>query len=122
MVRNGRLWKSIVDAGWILRNALTYMARMPEGVIAFVDLSYTSQLCSGCGEYVTKDLAERVHTCSHCGLVLDRDVNAARVILRKGIGPERPESTPVGDSAYTMEKPMMQAESMKQVAHLFRGG
>ncbi|MBM3300695.1 MAG: transposase [Deltaproteobacteria bacterium] len=93
---------------------MTYMARMPEGVIAFVDPSYTSQLCSRCGEYVPKDLAERVHTCSHYGLVLDRDVNAARVILRKGIVSERLESTPVGDSAYTMGKPMMQAESMKQ--------
>jgi len=106
----------------ILRNALTYMANMSEGVIVFVDPRYTSQLCSGCGEYVLKGLAERVHTCPHCGLVLDRDVNAARVILRKGIGSERPESTPVGDSASTEEKPMMQAESMKQEAHLFRGG
>jgi len=123
MVRNRSLSKSIGDAGWgLLRNALTYMARMSEGVIAFVDPRYTSQLCSGCGELVPKDLAERVHTCPHCGLVLDRDVNAARVILRKGIGLERPELTPVGDLASAEEKPVMQVESMKQEARLFRGG
>ena len=123
MVRNRRLSKSIGDAGWgMLRSALIYMARMSEGVIAFVDPRYTSQLCSGCGELVPKDLAERVHARPRCGLVLDRDVNAARVILRKGIGLERPELTPVGDLASAEEKPVMQVGLMKQEARLFRGG
>jgi len=124
MKRNKHLSKSIGDAGWgILRNALTYMASLSEGVMAFVDPRYTSQLCSGCGSLVTKTLAERVHRCPDCGLVLDRDVNAARVILRKGIGMERAESTPVGDPASTEGViPVMQAESMNQEAHLFRGG
>ena len=37
---------------------------------------------------VPKTLAIRVHDCPHCGLVLDRDVNAARVILsRASFGP-----------------------------------
>ena len=53
--------------------------------MAFVDPRYTSQLCSGCGEYVPKTLDVRVHMCPYCGLVLDRDVNAARNILRKGM-------------------------------------
>ena len=77
MVRNSHLSKSIGDAGWgILRNALTYMAKLSEGVMAFVDPRNTSQLCSGCGEYVPKTLDVRVHACPCCGLVLDRDVNA----------------------------------------------
>jgi transposase len=47
-----------------------------------VDPYKTSQVCSGCGkEGPHKDLSERVHTCEHCGLVLDRDVNAAANIL-----------------------------------------
>lgn len=40
-----------------------------------------SQTCSGCGYVEKKQLADRVHDCKKCGLVLDRDVNAAIVIL-----------------------------------------
>jgi len=102
MVQNRRLGKSIGDAGWgLLWNALTYMAERSEGVMAFVSPRDTSQLCSGCGERVEKDLAVRVHVCPYCGLVLDRDVNAARNILRKGIGLEQAEYTPVGEAAAT---------------------
>lgn len=46
----------------------------------------TSQLCSRCGEIVKKSLAERWHSCSVCGLEMDRDVNAAINILRLGLG------------------------------------
>ncbi|HIH89274.1 TPA: IS200/IS605 family element transposase accessory protein TnpB [Candidatus Bathyarchaeota archaeon] len=96
MRRNRCLSKSIGDAGWgILRSALTYMAQRSEGVMVLVDPSYTSQLCSGCGKLVSKSLSERTHRCSVCGLVLDRDVNAAQVILRRGIGVEYAESKPV---------------------------
>jgi transposase len=41
----------------------------------------TSQVCSGCGEVVPKKLSVRIHACPVCGLVEDRDVNAARNIL-----------------------------------------
>ncbi len=124
MRRNKKLGKSIGDAGWgILRNALTYMASLSEGVMAFVDPRFTSQLCSGCGSLVSKTLADRVHNCPRCGLVLDRDVNAARNILRKGIGMVRAESTPVGDLASAEGGvPVMHVGSMNQEAHLFRGG
>lgn len=40
-----------------------------------------SQTCSGCGYSEKKQLSDRVHDCKKCGLVLDRDVNAALVIL-----------------------------------------
>lgn len=125
MRRNRHLSKSVGDAGWgILRNALTYMARMSEGVIAFVDPRNTSQLCSGCGELVPKTLDERVHVCPNCGLVLDRDVNAARVILKRGleIGLGQPEYTPVGEATTTSLSVGMQAASMNQEAPLLRGG
>jgi hypothetical protein len=49
-------------------------------------------------------------------------VNAARVILRKGIGMVRAESKPVGDSTTTEEKPVMHVGSLNQEALLFRGG
>jgi transposase len=46
--------------------------------------AYTSQDCSGCGERVEKSLSIRTHICASCGVVLDRDENAARNIQRAG--------------------------------------
>ncbi|MGI0080243.1 MAG: zinc ribbon domain-containing protein, partial [Nitrososphaerales archaeon] len=43
-----------------------------------------SQKCSRCG-VVPKFLSERVHQCLKCGLTLDRDINAARNILKAGL-------------------------------------
>jgi putative transposase len=123
MVKDRRLGKSIGDAGWgMLRNALTYMAKMSEGVIAFVNPRNTSQLCSRCGAYVEKSLSVRVHRCPGCGLTIDRDVNAARNILRKGIGLERAEYTPVGEVTATQLSEAGQVASVSQEARLFRGG
>jgi len=45
----------------------------------------TTQECSGCGAVVPKDLSVRVHDCPHCGLKLDRDLNAARNVLARGL-------------------------------------
>jgi putative transposase len=42
-------------------------------------------MCSCCGEIVPKTLSVRVHTCPQCGLVLDRDENAALNMLQRGL-------------------------------------
>lgn len=125
MIKNRGLSKSIGDAGWgMLRDALTYMAERSEGVIAFVNPRNTSQLCSGCGAIVEKDLSVRTHRCPVCGLTVDRDVNAARNILQRGleIGLEQPEYTPVGEETPTSLSEGMQVASVNQEAHPFRGG
>jgi putative transposase len=125
MVKDRRLGKSIGDAGWgMLRNALTYMAERSEGVTAFVNPRNTSQLCSRCGAYIKKDLSMRVHRCPECGLTIDRDVNAARNILKRGleIGLERAEYTPVGEVTATQLSEAGQVASVNQEAHLIRGG
>jgi predicted RNA-binding Zn-ribbon protein involved in translation (DUF1610 family) len=62
---------------------LTYMAERSLGVTVPVNPVNTSQICSGCGCVVKKDLSVRTHCCPRCGLTLDRDVNAARNILRR---------------------------------------
>ena len=49
-----------------------------------VDPRGTSQHCSQCGARVPKDLSVRTHSCPACGLVLGRDLNAARNILALG--------------------------------------
>ena len=46
---------------------------------------WTSQDCSRCGMPVLKSLSERTHRCPRCGLVLDRDHNAALNILQGGL-------------------------------------
>ncbi len=47
----------------------------------------STQLCSNpeCNYKEKKELNERVHDCPACGLVLDRDINAAINIERKGL-------------------------------------
>ncbi|MDR3584703.1 MAG: transposase [Desulfosporosinus sp.] len=87
MIKNHKLAKSISDAGWgLFFNILDAKAKQTLGkrVIA-VDPKYTSQVCSGCGQFVKKELSVRVHHCSGCGLTIDRDINAAINILRKGL-------------------------------------
>jgi putative transposase len=53
--------------------------------VVLVDPKHTTQMCSGCGAIVSKDLSIRVHECPHCGLTMCRDVNAALNILARGL-------------------------------------
>jgi putative transposase len=85
LVRNRRLAKSISDAGWALfRTTLEYKAACAGKQVVAVPPLDTSQDCSGCGERVPKSLSVRTHVCPACGLVMDRDENAARNILWAG--------------------------------------
>ena len=85
MVRNRHLAKSISDAGWAaFRTVLEAKAVWAGRRVIAVPPAFTSQECSGCGERVPKSLSVRTHSCPSCGLVLDRDENAARNILRAG--------------------------------------
>lgn len=78
--------RAIRDAGWgQFLSFLRYKAESAGSEVVAVDPRWTSQLCSGCGELVKKGLKDRVHDCPHCGLVLDRDENAARNILARAL-------------------------------------
>ncbi|WP_375340000.1 zinc ribbon domain-containing protein [Okeania sp. KiyG1] len=46
----------------------------------------TSQDCSNCGGKVPKELNIRTHSCPHCGIVIDRDLNAAINIKNRAVG------------------------------------
>jgi transposase len=73
--------KSISDAGWSQFVQLClYKAAWAGRALVQVDPKSTSQICSGCGTVVKKDLSERWHSCE-CGCELDRDTNAAINIL-----------------------------------------
>jgi putative transposase len=84
MMYNHHLAKSISDAGWNQLMILTkYKAEYAGKFVEFVNARNTSQNCSRCGNSATKDLSVRVHSCPFCGLVLDRDHNAAINILKR---------------------------------------
>ncbi len=82
MVRNKKLAKSISDAAWSnFRNWLEYFGKVFGMATVAVPPHNTTKDCSNCGKEVTKSLSQRTHQCPHCGLVLDRDWNAAINIL-----------------------------------------
>ena len=86
LVKNHKLAKSIHDAAWgqFLSWVKSYGVMHGIEVVA-VPPQYTSQDCSGCGERVKKTLSMRTHVCPSCGLVMDRDENAAVNILAKAL-------------------------------------
>jgi putative transposase len=85
MVKNHKLAKSISDAAWSqFAQWLEYFGNVYGKTVIAVPPQYTSQDCSSCGNTVKKTLSTRTHTCD-CGATLDRDYNAARNILVKGL-------------------------------------
>jgi putative transposase len=87
-IARSRLAKSTLDAGW--GRFLIILGHKAEGAgvqVVAVPPHNTSQACSACGAMpeTPKTLRDRVHTCP-CGYAADRDVNAARNILRLGTG------------------------------------
>jgi putative transposase len=90
--------KSINDAGWhAFRQILACKAAWAGKRVEAIPPAYTSQECSGCGERVRKSLSVRTHVCPRCGLVLDRDENAAVNMLRAGQARQAP-TWPTGAS------------------------
>jgi putative transposase len=83
--RKAGLNKSIQDAGWRhFLSILAFKAACAGKRVEAVPAAYTSQDCSGCGARIHKSLSVRTHVCTHCGLMLDRDLNAAKNIQWRG--------------------------------------
>ena len=89
MEQNNKLARNITDASWSrLVSMLIYKANWYGRTIIKVPSTYpSSQLCSICGykNSITKSLNIRKWTCPECGTIHDRDINAAKNILSKGI-------------------------------------
>ncbi len=85
MVKNHRLAKSISDAAWRqFFEWLEYYGQVFGKIVIAVPPQYSSQECSSCHRIVKKSLSQRTHLCE-CGLITDRDENASRNLLAKGL-------------------------------------
>jgi putative transposase len=86
MGRSRGMRKSILDVAWTQFISMTVSKAAEAGRrVILVNPRDTTKMCSSCGEIVPKRLSERVHTCPICGLVMDRDENAALNILQRGL-------------------------------------
>ena len=84
MTRNRRLARAICDQGFgQARRMLSYKTTWNGGTLILAGRFYpSSKTCSGCGAVKAKlGLSERTYHCDHCGLDLDRDINAAANLL-----------------------------------------
>jgi putative transposase len=80
LIRNKRLARAIGDAGWAeLARQLAYKQAWHGGQVLVADRWLPStRTCSRCGLIkLQMGLAERIFVCDDCGLVMDRDLNAA---------------------------------------------
>jgi len=78
-----KLSKSINETSWQSFIAkLLYKAEEAGRLVIKVNPAYTSQTCL-CGAKVPKTLYDRKHVCKDCGLVEDRDVVSAQIILQR---------------------------------------
>jgi putative transposase len=80
MLKNRKLSRAIADVGlYEFRRQLTYKAEFAGSNIKVVSRWYpSSKTCSACGWIdEAQTLADRTFTCQECGMVLDRDLNAA---------------------------------------------
>ena len=113
MTRNRTLARAISDQGFgAARRMLGYKTAWNGGTLVTADRWFpSSKTCSACGVVKAKlPLSERVFTCEACGLVMDRDENAARNLLDLAVsGTER-----LNDCGAAVRPGLAERAAMKQ--------
>lgn len=105
---NFKLSRSLSDASFgKLGKSIENAAERAGVLVVKVDPSFTSQDCSGCGARVPKPLSQRRHECPHCGLDIDRDVNAAINIKNRAV------ASPIGVNSVAIPEPFCQQNPPK---------
>jgi putative transposase len=97
--RKRGLNRALADAALAqVRRMLVYKTTWYGPTLVEADRWYpSSKTCSGCGSRKPRlTLAERTYVCEHCGLILDRDLNAAINLARLGETQILGESSPAG--------------------------
>jgi len=91
MAKSRSLSRKAADAGiGNTKRILVETAEQAGRTVVLVEPAYTTQTCNACGARAKRrlELWDRVFACHACGLVADRDRNAARNILaRAGLNP-----------------------------------
>ncbi len=88
MVKNRHLAKAISDAGWrSIRQKLDYKIKRKGGHLVVIDRFFaSSKRCSACNRTNSElKLAQRTWVCPTCGVLLDREMNAAENIRQEGV-------------------------------------
>ncbi len=109
MLTNRRLARHIADASFgEIRRQLDYKTSWNGGQLIVADRWFpSSKTCSACGLVKPKlSLAVRTFTCEHCGLTLDRDLNAA-INLKHYVDLEWPGDAKTGRGADQKTKPSL---------------
>ena len=91
MTKNHALAKAVMDSSFAeFRRQLEYKTARTGAQLHVIDRWYpSSKTCSRCGRVKAKlSLSERTYKCDGCGLIIDRDLNAAININVAGSAPE----------------------------------
>ena len=93
MLRNKKLSRHIMDMGWFeFRRQLSYKAELRGNKVYIANRWYaSSKQCSSCGKQKDIHLSERTYSCTHCGLEINRDLNASKCLeqlINTGSSPE----------------------------------
>ena len=116
MVKNRKLSKAVSDIGMFeLKRQLEYKAIWYGKTIVQIDRWFPStKLCSSCGQIHQMKLSDRIMNCD-CGLVLDRDHNAAINIKAAGsVVLVRGELHPsIGEAKASQNRSLLKRENKK---------
>jgi transposase len=119
MVKNHKLAQAISDVSWgSLVSMLKYKAAWHDRQIVQIDRWFpSSKTCSSCN-YIMQDmnLSIREWVCPSCGEVHNRDVNAAKNILRQGLNQMSGLGTKSDSKQKPKEAPVMLVGSMSSEA------
>ena len=128
MIKNKYLSRSILEQYWgYFEQLLTYKAESAGGWVSKIDPKYTSKTCSSCGVVNESFTTEPIFKCIECGHEQDRDLNAANVILQRGLsssqsGGKRHSMLPETCGVYTnYNLPLaLDMSDVKRVEHVER--
>lgn len=107
-----------------LRRQLAYKTRWYGSRLAVCDQWHpSSKTCSGCGTVKAKlSLSERTYTCQHCGLSLDRDINAAiNIAEQAATSPPARGKTQNADGGHIRPQPLGQQPTKRQAHEVTSG-
>ncbi|MEY3183159.1 MAG: hypothetical protein RLZ35_1144 [Pseudomonadota bacterium] len=127
LLKNRKLSRAISDCGWseFIRQLQYKSAWVGKNIIKIDRWAPSSKQCSGCGHRKkTLLLSERLYNCEHCGLSIDRDLNAAINIKRFALAQNRAGMAQIEACGSCAGGDVLQETSsyhgMKQEAHFIQ--